>query len=316
MAILATATAHLRDSRKLVLYSHDFSTLVGSMLVKLFFYNRVTLVYDLHEFSPGSYLEWYGPSIAKVVSRLEYLGLGLADGVVICNEALAGYVSKITGVQIATVYNCPAIAEIPSVSPSNAKALMKLEDRFVILFAGKVRQEYDTEMLITAAKQLSAIKPNSFTVVIVGPDSTLSPFARRVVQEGLSSVFDFRGWLEYSNLLILYKASDLCYAVSSNSGPNSNLLLPVKMFEAMACGVPVVVREGTSGAKIVQHAEAGPVIDPDETDLTRVIIELQASPEVRRIFHEGGINAFSSTYNWDIMRGRLVGLFSKFKDVV
>ncbi|HKT21166.1 MAG TPA: glycosyltransferase, partial [Nitrososphaerales archaeon] len=303
-------TRRLRASKTLLLHSHDFNTLVGSALCKRMYGRRVGLIYDSHELTPGVYSEWYGESVARVVARVERTLARLADGIVAANSAIAAYLGAITAAPAATVYNCPETSEVPLLSPEEAKARLNLSGKFVVLFVGRVRQDYDVDMLVRTARTLrESGNGRAFRFVFVGPGQTFRPLEGSVEADGLGGMFEFKEWVPYDELLLLYRASDLCFAVTRDLGANTRILTPIKVFESMACGLPVAVRTGTLAAQIVTESSSGIAVEDTESAFARRLVELSEHPGYLRQLGEGGVRAFHDSYNWEEMERRLLDLY-------
>ncbi|MCL5069174.1 MAG: glycosyltransferase family 4 protein [Thaumarchaeota archaeon] len=314
-AILFSAFNLLRSGKFLMLHSHDFNTLVGSAFVKMIFFNRVKLIYDSHEFSPGVYLEWYGNVVSRVVTILERFSVQLADRIIGANSAISSYLGKLVRVSSVAIYSCPDLREVPSTSQSEARMRFGYGDEFIVLFSGRVRQDYDMDLVIDAANKIGQNGLSSkYKFVFTGPDETSATIARTVESNDLREMFEFRGWIPYDELLLLYRASSICFAVARVIGPNSKILTPIKLFESLSCGLPVLVRSGTLAANIVIERKCGIVVDGDHEDFFKTLLSLAASPDLLRVCGEAGRIAFTQEFNWKVMEQRLFGLYDSLFD--
>jgi glycosyltransferase involved in cell wall biosynthesis len=283
---------------------------LGSAAAKKLLKNHVRLIYDCHELTPGLYQEWYGTVIAGVVERLENAALSSADAIISVNEAVHTHLTHDRTVRSILVYNCPAKAEIPDLPPIDAKKKLALQGFFVVLFAGWVRQDYDFASILKAAGELKSRGVDDVRFVFIGPAETMKSLTTTAVKENVETFFYFRGWVPNDELMLYYLASDLCYAVTSKLGPSTQILTPIKMFESMACGVPVIVRAGTLAAEIVNEWRCGIILAPERNDLASQLIKLKESSRELSALGSGGRRAFLSSFNWDSMEERLLQLYS------
>lgn len=309
--ILLWAVRRISSTRALVLHAHDFNTLIACTAARLLLRERVRLIYDCHELTPGAYEEWYGPLVSGVVGRLELAALRWIDAIVAANEAILHYLTHHKPIRGAVLYTCPAIREVPEIEPLDAKAKLGLRGCFVVLFSGRARQDYDLDMLLDAARDLRRNNLSDIRFLFTGPPETVSFLETVAVNEGLQSLFDFRGWVPGEDLLLYYRASDLCFAVTRDLGMNTKILTPIKLFESMACGVPVVVRDGTLAADIVRRWCCGVVVDPTSDGFPAELISLRDTPGKIESLAASGRNAFRQAYNWDLMQARLFGLYGE-----
>ena len=298
-------------TRSALLHAHDFNTLLGCVGARQLLGERVRLVYDCHELTPGAYKEWYGSLVAGIVSQLELSAIRWVDGIVTANEAIHGYLSSQRDAPAAVVYTCPAIDEIPKIPSSDAKMRLSLRGFFVVLFSGRVRQDYDLDMVLDAARDLKRIGLSEIKFIFTGPPETMTPLMDQTANEGLQNLFDFRGWVSNEDLLLYYMASDVCFAVTRDLGENTKVLTPIKLFESMGCGVPVVVRDGTLAAEIVRHWGCGLIVDKRPATFLRELTNLSQNPTKSRELGEAGHRAFILQYNWNVMQNRLLQLYAQ-----
>jgi glycosyltransferase involved in cell wall biosynthesis len=312
VAILLWVVRQIGRARTLLLHAHDFNTLLGCVAASELFKDRVRLVYDCHELTPGVYKEWYGSLISAIVGRLEFAALSRVNAIVAANEAIHRHLSQQSRARGVVIYNCPAIGDIPRIRPLDAKNKLGLRNFFVVLFSGQVRQDYDFSMMLDAARDLMRGGLSNFRFVFTGPLETSTFLRDAVSNEGLEDLFDFRGWVSSEDLMLYYIASDLSFAVTRDVGPNAKILTPVKLFESMACGVPVVVRDGTLAAHIVREWRCGIVVH-ESTAFSAELIRLSQQRHVLRALGAAGQEAFRLEYNWDHMQCRLLQLYAELQ---
>jgi glycosyltransferase involved in cell wall biosynthesis len=268
-------------------------------------------VYDCHELTPGVYQEWYGPFVSRIASQLETTAIQWVDAIIAANEAISRYL-RTSNVPAEVIYSCPALADMPRINQRDARKRLGLCG-FITLFSGRVRQDYDFDMLLDAARDLKRNTLWDFRFVFIGPAETMAPLVNKAIDEDLQSLFDFRGWVHDEDLLLYYVASDLCFAVTRDLGLNTKILTPIKLFESMACGVPVVVREGTLAAEITRQCGCGIVVENARTPLSAELMRLKNNRQLLRGLSNAGRKAFLAEYNWDRMQDRLLHLYARLK---
>lgn len=307
--IVMWALNRSRKRRNVILHSHDFNTLLGCVIAKKLLKGRVKLVYDSHELTPGVYYEWYGPLVSAIVARLEFAAVRRVDAFIASNDAILSHLQRAASVPASVIHNCPAISDVPKDRPSEAKKKLGLDRLFVVLFTGKVRQDYDFDLILNAALDFKARKLQDFRFVLIGLPEPMKVLADTVASRGLQNLFDFRGWVSHEDWLLYYTASDLCFAVTRDLGPNTKILTPNKLFESMACGVPVIVRDGTLAADLVRRWNFGIVVQSDDVALSKDLVRLSENRETLRSMGDAGRRAFLSEYNWDRMEKRLLEIY-------
>jgi glycosyltransferase involved in cell wall biosynthesis len=83
------------------------------------------------------------------------------------------------------------------------------------------------------------------------------------------------------------------------------------MFESMACGVPVIVREGTLAADIVRQWNCGITVDPGNNNFLTELMHAKQDPRRLSVLGAAGREAFLGTFNWDSMEVKLLKLYSE-----
>ena len=111
------------------------------------------------------------------------------------------------------------------------------EDQTVI-FVGRLERWVGFEALIGAAKLVVTRRPNT-KFLIVGDGTMRVSFERLVFQEGLGSNFVFLGFQPENAVPDLISDSDVAVSLFSNDVV-SNASLPLKLFEYMSAGKPIV----------------------------------------------------------------------------
>lgn len=125
----------------------------------------------------------------------------------------------------------------------------------------------------------------------------------------------FLGWLdrrEIGELLREAKAG----LVTLLPTPNHVESLPVKLFEYMAAGIPVVASDFPLWRDIVQDASCGLLVDPASPDeIANAIQKIIANPERAGRWGMNGRRAFEVKYNWEREGRRLLDYYSRILGV-
>lgn len=90
---------------------------------------------------------------------------------------------------------------------------------------------------------------------------------------------------------------------------------PVKLFEYMAAGIPIIASDFPTWRKIVDAAGCGILIDPGEpATLASSIAFLLRNPTVAKAMGERGRRAVADRYHWGPEGQRLVALYDRLLD--
>lgn len=135
-----------------------------------------------------------------------------------------------------------------------------LEGRFVVHYAGILGLAQGLDRVILAAEQLSMFPEIVF--VLVGGGVEKPRLAAQAKAKGLKNVIFFDNQ-PLDRMPEIMSCADVGLALKKKLHLNKGAL-PVKMFEYMSCRRPVIVGGAEEAEVLVQKAEAGICIDPDD----------------------------------------------------
>lgn len=91
--------------------------------------------------------------------------------------------------------------------------------------------------------------------------------------------------------------------------------LPIKMFEYMSAGIPVIASNFPLWREIVEGNQCGLTVNPlDPEEIVRAIEYLITHPEEARRMGENGQRAVLAKYNWEQEGAKLLGLYKKLME--
>lgn len=116
------------------------------------------------------------------------------------------------------------------------------------------------------------------------------------------------------NLETGYKISQKCGIGLCLIKPMKNSIesKPTKLFEYMACGLPIVTSHFPLYRELVEDTKTGRTVDPTEPDkIAEVIKEMIASSEKREEYSQNGMGITSEKFNWETERKKLTILYER-----
>jgi len=123
-------------------------------------------------------------------------------------------------------------------SSSKVKESMGLRDRKIVLFVGRLVRKKGVQYLIKAAPLIIKEVPNVVFLIIGGTDEFAqneSEIRKTIVNLGLKEKFIILKNVPERSMPAFYNSADVCVVPSINYES-----IPTVIFEAMACGKPVV----------------------------------------------------------------------------
>lgn len=149
---------------------------------------------------------------------------------------------------------------------------------FTVGFFGLIRHRKSMQVLINALGGVSGIK-----VLIAGRGARGDEIYRDIVKLGLKyDNIEFKGSYDYERDIVgLYSAIDCVYSVYDADDENTNLALGNKLYEAIACGLPILVTEGSKMAEFVESNGIGIAISYDRPDeVKEAVLQLMNNKEL------------------------------------
>lgn len=93
--------------------------------------------------------------------------------------------------------------------------------------------------------------------------------------------------------------------------PNYLDALPVKMFEYMAAGIPVIASDFPLWRGIIEGAHCGVCVDPlDPVAIAAAIDLFVSNPELARTMGDNGRKAVLAKYNWPAQASKLIAFYA------
>lgn len=109
----------------------------------------------------------------------------------------------------------------------------------------------------------------------------------------------FHGYLNKKDILKVLDLSLIGFVTLHNT-PNDYYSYPIKLFEYMAAGLPVIASNFPVYKSIVEDNECGICVDPNNIDeISKAILSIYSSPEYAFKLGNNGKNAVLNKYNWE-----------------
>ena len=87
--------------------------------------------------------------------------------------------------------------------------------------------------------------------------------------------------------------------------------LPVKMFEYMAAGIPIIASNFSKWKEIIDEYKCGITVDPNSPeDIKKGILRLINNPKLAQKMGENGRKAINKTLNWNVEEKKLIELYT------
>jgi lipopolysaccharide/colanic/teichoic acid biosynthesis glycosyltransferase/glycosyltransferase involved in cell wall biosynthesis len=177
-----------------------------------------------------------------------------------------------------------------------------------VLYSGTHGLIHGMDALLDAAERLRGRADVRFR--LVGDGVHKAALVERAQAAGLGNV-EFRPSVPPAELVAEIAAADLCVATTRDH-PFCGETIPVKLFDYLACGRPVVAAVRGDAARVVEDSGGGVVVPPgDGAALAAAIEELAGDPARRERLGAAGPPFVEARYSRRAGGARLAGLLGE-----
>lgn len=290
-----------RAERADVYHFHDPELIPAGLCLKL---AGKQVVYDVHDDLPAAVLSkaWIRPGlrrlVARVVAVLERGSARLFDAVVVANPA---HGHRFPAARTVAVRNLPDLAEFPSAPGAVARAP-------AVVYVGDLTRARGAMEMVRAMALLPATCPARLWLGGRFSEPGLEAACRGLA--GWARV-DFLGWLDRS--AVAYRLGRArAGLVLLQPVPHYQANYPVKLFEYMAAGLPVVAADLPLCREVVAGADCGLVVDSrDPAAIAGAIRWLLEHPGDAEAMGRRGRAAVEQRYTWQAEARTLLSLYDR-----
>ena len=307
----ALAGLALARGRYDVLYATSPPLFVGGAALALSVLRRIPMFFEVRDLWPDSAValgELSNPRAVALARKLEELCYKRARRVVVVTEGSRQKLAERGfGDKVALIPN-GANTDLSRPDPVSGAALrteLGLDGKFVLVYAGVHGIAQGLEAVLEAAQRLQAAPDIHFLFVGEGPrKAELLAMKERL---GLANV----------TMLPERPRSDMPAFLSAADAavvPLRRLelfegVVPSKMFEALACGCPVILSIGGEARRVLEQADAGLFVEPEDADqMAQAILKLKADPALLSRYRDNGRRFVEENYSRQRLAAELEGL--------
>lgn len=298
-----TIAAKITELNPDIIHCHDLDTLSeGAAAAKKL---KVPLIYDAHEDWPVLEYSKGSKMMYVVTSLLEKLLVNNVAHIITVNKILEMKYSKYGKTTV--LYNYPHLDFVKTkIKPAEFRKKYGLDKKTVIMYHGLIGKRKGIEELIEAAEILIKSHKN-LKFVVVGPGH--EHYIDVIKDRGLEETFIFTGRVDHENISALLQCADIYYSILQ---PTKQYVTstPIKIFEAMYMGLPVIANEEfPEVVKILGESKAGVLVKCDIKEIVKEIETLIKDPEKRQQLGEKAKKIAEKNYIWESQESKLVSLY-------
>lgn len=292
-----------RRERAAIYHFHDPELIPIGLLLKL---RGRPVIYDVHEDVPKQILskDWIPRPLRRLVAGATRVAEALAslvfDGIVAATPAIA---KRFPPHKTVVVQNFPILKELvaPESTPYQNRPAK-------IIYIGGITAIRGIREMV----QATSLVPESLNarLVLVGAFSPPSLEAEVRGLFGWERV-EFVGWQDRASVARLLGEARAGLVVL-HPRPNYLNAWPVKLFEYMSAGLPVIASDFPLWREIVNGVGCGLLVNPlDPKAIAKAIQYLLTHPEEAEEMGRRGQQAVQERYNWDTEKEKLLLLYRR-----
>lgn len=280
---------------------HDPELLPIGLLLRL---QRRKVIYDAHENFSGQLLTktWIPAPLRGVVSKLggafEYLASRLLSGVVVANPAHAKPFPKRRTV---VVQNFPMLSEL-----AGCTATPYADRPPIVSYVGSLTTIRGVEEMVQA---IGLVPPETEAHLHLGGEFEPAHLVQTVAKLPGWHRTIHEGWVDRHQLVSLLDQSRVGLVVV-HPVPNYLENQPVKLFEYMLAGIPVIASNFPNYRQFISDIGGGLMVDPlNPHEIADAISWLLQHPEEAEVMGQKGRSVVLSAYNWEQESQKLVEFY-------
>ncbi len=296
----------IKKNRPTVVHFHDPEQIPLAILLKIIGYK---VIYDIHENLPRQILskDWIPEilrkPIAEIMRCLEWLAAKVFDAIVPATPKIA---ERFPVDKTAIIQNFPVVKEmlgfmqVPYIQRPKAFA-----------YAGYITKARGIFEVVQALHMLHEI--NGIRLDVAGK------FTQRGLEDELKllpgwPLVKFHGWLSREQLA-LFLGSVRVGLVLHHPIPNEIDAQPIKLYEYMSAGLPIIASNFPLLKQIIEDVGCGLTVDPlDIRAVAAAMRWMLENPADAEAMGQRGRQAVLRIYNWDVEAVKLINLYNKILD--
>jgi glycosyltransferase involved in cell wall biosynthesis len=273
------------------------------------------VIYDAHE---AYYMLWkereyanfftrsISQSLAWFISKWELKQAAYCDYIITTDEHTEQYFKK-------------HLPSIPSSIVFNYSFFIPLkqeqidEKKYHFIYTGLISKTRGVDEIIKAISSFKVFMP-SVKALIIGPFETeqlKNEIAHYIINSRLQHNIELKSPVPFTEMPLYYNQSSIGLGLF-RSTPKYNSFMPIKLFEYMAFGLPVIFSDQGPSAKIIKEANCGLLVNTNNIEsVVEAMRALIANKELYFLLSENGKKAVATKYNWEKEKHKLLAIYNQ-----
>ncbi len=288
---------------KIIQVEQDFALPIGIEVKKR---TELPLIADLHnitseELVASGAIKKNGKEFHKLQEMLKH-NLAEVDAIVVVSDLMKEYIINNYDIPPNRVYVVPPGAE-PREITKNANNPPK------VVYSGLVTFREHVNLFVKSMPIIQE-KINDVKFFITDKGEDLKKIKKLAKELDVNPVFfwypkkeDFTNFLSSCDIAVLPSSGDYARRLGT----------PVKLFDYLSVGLPVVANNVGSWSNIIREANVGLLTPDNPSDFAEAIVKLIKNSKLMNEFSVNGMNLVKEKYNWNASSKVLMAIYKKFE---
>ncbi len=250
----------------------------------------------------------YGSALQKANYIIENIFIKEADGIIAVTQGIKDdFVNRgVKDDRIHIVANGANTELFRPMDQNEAQKLIGLDSRYkYICFVGNLAPWQGVEYLIQAAPYILKECPE-VRFLIVGDGKMMGEMKNMALRLAVFDKFIFTGMVPYEQVPYYINASTICVAPFIITRNEKIGLSPLKMYEYLACGKPVIASNIPGVKQLLDKSDGGFLVEPEDSEeLANAIIKLLHNDELRKDMGIRGRKYIVENHSWGAVAGKI-----------
>jgi len=167
-----------------------------------------------------------------------------------------------------------------------------------LIFVGSFKKWHGIAQIVKVFPTLVEKNPD-IRLLLVGDGEERETIERIIQSNNLHEKVMILGMKPFDEIPVYINAADICLAPYFDELLDETGISPLKIFEYMACGKPVITRPVGGLGEVLRPHDAGLLLDTsDPGDWVSAIDALIDDPKLCKTYGDNGHNAVMNEFNW------------------
>ena len=239
--------------------------------------------------------------LRQIIIWIDKVTLKLATTVVLVDNAI---INEFGGISNPNIFE---IVESPPDVLGAAKTGESHHNGFTIFFGGNIWESRHLNL----DKMYEAVKTMDGVILVIAGHGDMDEQVKKWETETPDKL-KYLGKISYQEVLERCREADLLFELREAVLLTNKYTCGSKLFQAMMCGKPIIVNQGTSTAEKVKQEQCGLVVDSNNiSEIRYAITKLKENDKLLREFGANARQSYEQKYSWQIAQNKLIGIYQK-----